>query len=89
MLFLVIERFSNDDPIPIGERFQREGRMLPDGVDYLHSWIDPVSATCYQIMEAENRESLGPWIDRWSDLVAFEVIPVQTSAEYWAKVLPH
>jgi hypothetical protein len=58
--------------------------MLPDGVSYHSSWIDPVTDRCYQVMEAVNIESLQPWIHHWKDIVDLEVIPVLTSQEYWA-----
>jgi len=86
MLFMVIERFRGGDPKPIGERFRRDGRMLPEGVFYQVSWIDPTVGRCFQIMEAPSLESLSEWVRRWEDLVDFEVIPVLTSAEYWATI---
>jgi hypothetical protein len=86
MLFMIIERFRNCDPIPVGERFREHGRMLPDGVSYHASWIDPVSARCFQVMEADDAHARGPWMQGWTDLVEFEVIPVVSSAEYWPTV---
>jgi hypothetical protein len=62
--------------------------MLPTGVVYQASWVDPASSRRWQIMEAPDRKSLDPWIAEWSDLVDFEVVAVQTSAEFWAKILP-
>lgn len=59
--------------------------MLPDGVVYHGSWIEPDGTRCFQIMEAPTRELLDAWIDRWRDLVDFEVIPVLTSGDSWAK----
>jgi len=59
--------------------------MLPDGVTYHASWLEPSGARCFQIMEAPTPELLQAWVSRWSDLVDFEITPVQTSAEYWAK----
>jgi hypothetical protein len=85
MLFMVIERFKNGDPDPIGERFRRTGRMLPEGVTYQASWVDAGGACCFQIMEAERRELLDDWIGRWNDLVDFEVTPILASADFWAK----
>lgn len=79
---MVIERFKNNDPGPCGERFATKGRMLPEGVAYVSSWLDPVAHRCYQVMEAENSELLQVWIDNWKDLVDFEVIPMVTSQEY-------
>jgi hypothetical protein len=86
MLFVVIERFKSGDPKPIGERFRVKGRMLPEGVQYQASWIDPVVGRCFQIMEAPSLESLSEWTHRWDDLVDFEIVPVLTSAEYWATI---
>jgi len=83
MLFMVIEHFKPEHRTAMGERFQTKGRMLPDGVTYHTSWMETNGASCYQVMEAPNRELLDTWIARWSDLVEFEVVPVLTSAEYW------
>ena len=85
MLFMVIERFKNHDPAPIGERFKRLGRMLPDGVTYHASWIDPVEACCFQLMAADGIEELKQWAARWSDLADFEIVPVLSSQQYWAQ----
>ena len=85
MLFMVIEHFKGGDARAIGERFERSGRMLPEGVTYLASWIDPPRARCFQVMEAGDRDLLTPWISRWEDLMDFEIVPVLTSAEYWAR----
>ena len=86
MLFMVIEHFKNGDAEPIGDRFRERGRMLPENVTYHASWIDAQNARCFQLMEAPHRESLEPWIAAWADLVDFEVVPVQSSAEFWATV---
>ena len=85
MLFMVIERFKSGDARPIGERFKLSGRMLPDGVTYHASWVDSAGSRCYQIMEAPDAESLNAWTSRWHDLVDFEIVPVLTSADFWAK----
>ena len=84
MLFLVIEHFKNGDPGPAGDRFERMGRMLPEGLTYVASWMECNGARCYQIMETPSRELVDRWIGRWNDLVDFEVVPVLTSADYWA-----
>jgi hypothetical protein len=85
MLFMVVEHFKGGDPGPVGERFRASGRMLPAGVDYLASWLTPDGARCFQLMEAPDRAALDAWIARWSDLADFEVIDVETSAEFWAR----
>jgi hypothetical protein len=83
MLFMVIEHLKPENRTAIGERFRREGRMLPEGVTYHASWMETNGARCYQVMEAATRELLDVWVARWSDLVDFEIVPVKTSAEYW------
>jgi hypothetical protein len=80
MLFLVIERFKDFDAVR--ERFAEKGRMMPDNITYVNSWITQDRSTCYQIMEAERVEDLAPWADKWSDIVDFEIVPVMTSAEF-------
>jgi hypothetical protein len=85
---MVIEKFRNRDPGPIGERFRRDGRMLPADVAYVGSWVDAAEGRCFQIMEARSAESLAPWIRCWEDLVDFEIVPVETSADFWARVQP-
>jgi hypothetical protein len=86
MLFMVIEHFKDGDPRPAGERYKRMGRMLPEGVAYLASWVEPGGARCFQMMEAESPELLQVWVGRWDDLVRFEIIPVLTSQEFWARL---
>jgi len=86
MLFMVIEQFRGGDPKPVQERFRNRGRMLPEGVTYHASWIDPARARCFQVMEAQDASRLDPWIDQWHDLVDFDVVPVMASQEYWSTI---
>lgn len=83
MLFMIIERFGpNLDAV--GERFRASGRMMPPDIAYVASWMTSDGAACYQLMEAPSEQALEPWLDAWRDLVDFEVVRVQTSADYWA-----
>ena len=83
MLYMVIERFKPGSVERIGERFRQRGRMLPEGVVYHASWVEPSGRRCFQIMEASEPAQLERWMEQWNDLVDFEVMPVLTSAEYW------
>ena len=87
MLFMVIERFKSGNPTAVGERFKSRGRMMPDGlsISYVASWMTADGGACYQIMDAPGRGSLDGWIGNWADLVDFEVVAVETSAEFWAR----
>ena len=88
MHFMVIERFRNRDPVPVYRRFRDRGRMAPEGVRYVGSWITPDLTLCYQVMDCDDRSGLDAWIAKWDDIVDFEVIPVITSPEAAAQVAP-
>ena len=81
MLYMIIESFNNGDPVPVYRRFRDRGRLAPDGLKYVSSWVTSDMAKCYQLMECENRDLLEQWMASWNDLVDFEVVPVITSAQ--------
>jgi hypothetical protein len=85
MLFMIIEHFASEKMDAMADRFRQHGRLLPDGVLYHASWIEENGSRCYQVMEAPARALLDQWIAKWNDLVDFEVVPVLTSAEFWAR----
>ena len=86
MLFMIVERFKNGDAVPVYRRFRDSGRMAPDGLTYVSSWVTADLSTCFQLMEAPDRALLDPWMRNWADLADFEVIPVMTSADAQAAV---
>ncbi|HEV8642897.1 MAG TPA: DUF3303 family protein [Methylomirabilota bacterium] len=88
MLYMVIESFKNGDPAPVYRRFRDKGRLAPEALKYVSSWVTSDMTRCYQLMESEDRHPLEQWIARWSDLVDFEVIPVITSAQAAERVAP-
>ena len=87
-LYMIVERFRNGDAVPVYRRFRDRGRMAPDGLAYVSSWVDESLARCYQLMETENRALLDEWMADWSDLVDFEVHPVMTSNEAAERIAP-
>lgn len=74
--------------MPVYRRFREKGRLAPEGLTYVSSWVTEDLATCYQVMETADRALLDRWMAQWADLVEFEVIPVMTSAEASAAVVP-
>ena len=88
MLYMIIERFHPGKVKTLYERFEAEGRHMPEGLHYVNSWVDRNVSTCFQVMETEDVGLLHEWIFAWNDMADFEVIPVITSAEARAKVLP-
>ena len=79
MLFMVIERFKDRDPGPVYARFREHGRMMPDGLRYVDSWIEVNFDRCFQLMECDDAITLQRWILQWRDLMDFEVVPVVAS----------
>jgi len=86
VLYMVIERFRNGDALPVYRRFRDRGRLMPEGLRYVSSWITEDMSRCFQVMECGDRKLLDEWISHWSDLMDFEVLPVITSPEAVAAV---
>ena len=86
MLYMVIERFTHG-PTPVYERAAERGRLLPDGLTYVDSWVDERLDRCFQLMESDDPRLFERWTALWADLAEFEVVPVIRSAEAAARVL--
>jgi hypothetical protein len=80
MLFMVIERFNNRDPVPIYARLREHGRALPEGLRYIDSWVESNFDRCFQLMECDDAVSLQRWVLEWRDLVSFEIVAVSPSS---------
>jgi hypothetical protein len=79
MLYMVVERFK--DAPAIYQRLREKGRLMPEGLEYISSWIDVDLKICWQLMRAEDESLFQRWIENWNDLMEFEIVPVRTSAE--------
>jgi hypothetical protein len=86
--YVIVEHFRNGDAVPVYRRFRERGRMAPEGLSYISSWVTLDMTRCYQIMEAPDRGLLDQWMANWSDLVEFEVHPVMTSKEASERIGP-
>jgi len=85
---MVVEHFRNGDAIPVYRRFRERGRLMPDGVNYVSSWVDEKLERCFQLMEADDPVLLDEWIANWDDVADFEVYPVVSSSEAAERVAP-
>ena len=81
MLFMVIENFRPGQAPEVYRRFRDRGRMAPEGLAYISSWVDLAFRRCFQVMEADSEALLKEWTENWDDLVDFEIVPVRTSEE--------
>ena len=89
MLYMVIERFrSRDAAAAVYRRFRERGRMTPDGLRYVESWVEPDFGRCFQLMECDDPGLFRHWVESWEDLVEFEIVPVVTSREAADAIAP-
>lgn len=88
MLFMIVEHFRDDDAVPVYRRFRDRGRLMPEGLRYVASWVTEDFRRCFQVMECENQGLLEEWMAHWNDLMEFDVIPVMTSADAVATIGP-
>lgn len=90
MLFMLIERFRENDMLPIYKRVRDAGRSLPDGLKYVDSWVEPNFARCFQLMETDDLRLIQQWVLEWRGTGAtFEIIPVVSSAATREVVAPY
>ncbi len=87
-LYIIVEHFKNKDAVAVYRRFRDSGRMAPEGLVYVSSWVDDKLECCFQLMETGDRTLLAKWMAKWSDLIDFEVHPVMTSKEAADKLAP-
>lgn len=81
MLFMVIETFRHGNADAVYRRFHEQGRMQPEGLKYVDSWIDVNLERCFQLMECDDARLLQQWVARWHDLMEFEIVPVTNSKD--------
>jgi hypothetical protein len=81
VLFMVIERFRDQNASAVYRRFIEQGRLAPDGLTYVGSWVEASLDRCFQLMECDDITLLQQWVAQWSDLVAFEIVPVVPGKE--------
>ncbi len=78
---MVVERFKEGIASEIYRCLREKGRVMPEGLDYISSWIDLDFKICYQLMQTEDFALFDKWIANWRDLIDFEIVAVRTSAE--------
>jgi hypothetical protein len=88
MLFMVIERFKNADGLAAYRRLRDQGRMMPEGLNYIDSWIEPSFNRCFQLMECSDPRLFQQWVLHWQDLFEFEIVPVVPSKDTRENVAP-
>jgi len=85
---MAIERFKAGEAAPVYRRFNERGRLMPEGLKYVSSWVEEDLSRCFQLVECDDASLVQKWAANWSDLVDFEIVPVITSAEAVVKISP-
>lgn len=88
VLYMIVEHFKNGDPLPVYRRFRDRGRLAPNGLQYVSSWVDEKLERCFQVMETDDRRLLDQWIANWSDIVDFDIFPVVSSKDAAEEIAP-
>lgn len=88
MLYMIVEDFRGGDAVPVYRRFRDRGRLAPDGLRYVASWVTDDLRRCFQVMECDDERLLREWMASWDDIVDFEVFPVVSSADAAAAIAP-
>jgi hypothetical protein len=88
VLFMVIEQFRNQDAKAVYHRFREQGRLAPQGLSYVGSWVEASLGRCFQLMECDDVILLQQWVAQWSDLVSFEIVPVVPGKDTAAALPP-
>ena len=78
---MVIEEFRNHDAKSVYRRFHKAGRLMPDGVEFVNSWVTADLSRCFQLMECNDVARFQQWVAEWSDLIDFEIVPVISGKE--------
>jgi hypothetical protein len=73
---MVIEHFRDQNAKAVYARFKEKGRMMPEGLTFVASWVSADLGRCFQVMECDDVTLLQLWVSAWSDLVEFEIVPV-------------
>ena len=88
MLYMIVEDFRGGDAVPVYRRFRDRGRLAPEGLRYVASWVTDDLRRCFQVMECDDERLLREWIANWDDIVDFTVFPVVPSADAAAAIAP-
>ena len=88
MLFMVIEKFRDQDASAVYRRFRERGRQMPEGLGFVASWVTADLGRCFQVMDCDDVVLLQRWVSAWSDLVEFEILPVAPGSELAEAMTP-
>jgi hypothetical protein len=78
--YMVIERFSQGWKEKIYDHFEKHGRLLPDGLEYLGSWRVSEKDVCFQLMQTCDFSLFAVWQNNWDAIGpwgSFEIFEIE------------
>lgn len=88
MQFMVIETFKAGGAKEAYRRFRDRGRLMPEGLEYIGSWVQADLCRVFQLMACDDAALLQRWVTQWNDIIDFEIVPVVPSSETVAAMAP-
>ncbi len=74
--YMVIEHIAEGRLDEVYTRLEARGRMLPEGLEYIDSWLAKNTKVCFQLMRTNDYSLFEEWIAQWQDLVEFEIVEI-------------
>jgi len=74
--YMVVERFKPGLMEKNYEVYNSQGRMFPEGLYYLNSWVNAGNNVCFQLMESNDPSLFEEWFEKWEEFVEFELYPI-------------
>ena len=81
MLFMITYAFSPDVRNTAQERFKKTGGMPGAGVKMVGRWHAIGGGHGFLLAESNDGVAIGKWMQEWTDLLEFEVIPVNNDED--------
>jgi len=66
--YMVIEHFAPGWKDKVYAHFYQQGRLLPEGLHYIDSWLTKDGERCFQLMETDNPKLFDVWKERWDEI---------------------
>ncbi|MGL4496393.1 MAG: DUF3303 domain-containing protein [Beijerinckiaceae bacterium] len=89
MQFMVIEHLDQARIKDIYRKFAELGRLLPDGLTYIDSWVQADFSRVFLVMECDDITKLQEWVIIWGEFARFEIVPLAASKATLAAVKKH
>lgn len=82
MIFHISYEYSSADRDAVHARFRETGAPPPSNVTMIGRWHNVEGNGGFLVAESSDSESIGRWLQEWTDFVTFEVTPALTDEQF-------